>query len=492
MLNNITYKKILAATIDKLRTHNVTWLLAMNTAVLLGTLFAPMYFVVIALCILRREKLIAVWCDFLDRPFPWLPVLPLLIYPIWAIKNGGFPPSDDLLRHVTSWSHGYDYNKIYHNLKEVIPHKSMWWAFELLTGKINSSLGLWPSVFIVQGASYIIMSIICIALARKLIPKTDGQAIIKQTLMVCLIISTGLFFRSTLARPEVFLTFWALSALLLPVALWTIIGIFLMPAYWLAFIYIPAALLLNASMKEKISSMLAIGIVFFIFWSLYAGHEWVANIISIKTYSEGRLLPPGESKSIFGTFFSPIFIAMSGLYIFLANTNKKSRHNNIIIVIIWFMLPNQMRYSGIISTLLIILLFKALPESKLSPQNTALSILFAFSLVYMQMPIKEKNTDSFPNFKIPEKAIVLTQFAVTSYVLPAINPSIRIAPSMESGAFKMETQRLAFDISNGRAPDCHALKAQGFTHVVEASMNELAPCLQIVGLSHGWRLWLVK
>jgi len=207
MLNNITYKKILAATIDKLRTHNVTWLLAMNTAVLLGTLFAPMYFVVIALCILRREKLIAVWCDFLDRPFPWLPVLPLLIYPIWAIKNGGFPPSDDLLRHVTSWSHGYDYNKIYHNLKEVIPHKSMWWAFELLTGKINSSLGLWPSVFIVQGASYIIMSIICIALARKLIPKTDGQAIIKQTLMVCLIISTGLFFRSTLARPEVFLNF---------------------------------------------------------------------------------------------------------------------------------------------------------------------------------------------------------------------------------------------------------------------------------------------
>ena len=471
--------------------NNIIWLLFLNFSLLASFKFAPVFVLFICGLMVRRDALLAGWSIFTAAKMVWLPLVPLLIYPIVSLSYGGIPPGDDLLRHVTSWRHDYDYNNIYYNLREVIPHTSMWIAFEILAGRLDRSFGFWGAIFIIQTASYLCCAFICYKLAKFSLSGQPKSSSIEITIVVSLILLSGIFGRSMSARPEVFLTFWALSAFFVSARWWFFWGIFLMPAYWLSFIYIPAALLLRGGTKEKAISAALLFLLFAMFWSTYSGIEWVNNIVSAYTYSVGRLVPPGESGGVVYAFFSWLFILVLSSLVLYGKKSKFFDNLPIIIVIIWFMLPGQVRYIGILGPLVVVFVVRMLPNLNFDKSKAALAFLFSLSAIFISMPGENERLSNMPMFKLPPSAVVLTQFTVLAYSLPAMNPGIKISPGMEFGAFKPEVQKLIFDMENGSAPSCDRIKSLGYTHLIESSLGQISPCLRLIEINGFWRMWRV-
>ncbi len=483
----MAWSKVVISAFD----NNVVWLLFLNFSLLLSLKFAPAFIVFLYCLMARRDALIAGWRFFYVAKMPWLPWVPLLIYPVFACSYGGIPPVDDLLRHVTSWRHDYDYNNIYYNLRETIPHSSMWIVFELVGGSLDKLFGFWGAVFSIQAVAYLCCALICYKLAVFSLAGRLKYSSIDITIVVCLFFLSGIFNRSIDARPEIFLTFWALSAFFLSARFWVLLGVFLMPVYWLSIVYIPTVLLLKESRKNKILISGLLTFIFIFFWSFYSGIEWVNNIVSVYTYSINRLVPPGESGAMVYGLFS---LALAPAFIMFVLHGVKSKifdNSSILILLIWFLLPGQVRYIGIVGPLFLVYILRSLPELNFSKNISAVVALIAILMVFLSMPSGSRKLSSLPAFRLPPSAIVLTQFSVTTYLLPAINPGIKISPGMEFGSFRHEVQELIFNISNGVAPHCADIKYLGYTHLVESSLVQVSPCLRLIEVRGPWRLWLI-
>lgn len=471
--------------------NNTAWLFSLNITLLLSFKFAPFYFIFIFILALRRDRLVAGWHSFYLVRSDWLPWIPLLAYPVIAYSYGGLPPTDDLLRHVTSWRHGYDYNLIYHNLREVIPHASMWILFEIVAGWLDRAFGFWGAVFTIQAVAYSCAAFLCVSLAKYALEDKPKSGSVVLLFVVSLIFMSGFFSRSTGARPEFFLTCWALSAFFVPARWWVFIGLLLMPAYWLSFVYIPAALLLRSGLRERFVSALLLAVVFFGFWYLYAGNEWLSNIISAYTYTIGRLVPPGESGSIVAWLLSPWIAPISLAFILFVGLDGVIKNKSIALLALWFLLPGQVRYIGMVGPLLIVLMIRSLPDIQLNASKSAMAFAVSIFIFFSVLPRGSGRLSELPSFKLPSSAVVLTQFSAMTYLLPAINPGVRISPAMEFGAVDLRVQKIILDMNNGVAPSCVDIKSLGYTHLVESSLHNFLPCLQLDGVSGGWRLWKV-
>lgn len=456
---------------------------------------APFLLVLLLLAWNRRERLAVDLRDAVDRHERWFPIAITLIVPALALYRGGFPPQDDLLRHVAAASIEYDYRQLYIGLDPSFPQSSMWFGFEVAAGWLAGSIGYWPAVYTIQGLCYALAAMLAIVLARKLIHADQESKATWMTVAVTALLLGGLLQRSLLARPEAFMALWGISAVVLRPAAWVGIGLLLMPAYWLSAVYLPCSLLLRASGKTRLAAAAALAAVYVVFWAVYAGTDWMQFAKSLLLMLDSRVehAAPGEALPIQAALLNPIFVLAIGAAL-LRGRNTAWRHADLlcVLVIAWFLLPGQIRYIGIVGVLLIILAIPRIPTQRL-PLSGRLAVPVICALLVAANAPAVRHGD-LPTFELAPGSRLLTEFDAPTYLLPAINPGIRSAPAMDMGAVDPRLQMASLALSGWGRLDCRTLHAFGITHVVESRMATSPDCLESPVFKPGtpWRMWHVR
>lgn len=467
-------------------------LMLLATSVLVAG-FAPALIAILALAYNQRERLSEEIRVYLSLPRKAITAALILIIPLIVISHGGNPPFDDLLRHVASWQHGYDYRDLYAGLDPRFPAQSMWIGFEWATGKLHEAFGYWPAIYIVQATAYTLTVWLAFALAKKFIPETAPSRDYWVYAVVILLLCAGMIQRAYLARPEVFLALWGMSALVMPAGRWAVIGAILMPSYWLSIIYLPTVLLLKETLRVRIAIGVLLAALFLVFWLSYAGIEWANFFLLVKDWSATRLLCPGEGNPIQASLFNPIFILATGLFLFRSRGFKPLKNIPLLLVICWFLLPSQVRYLGIVAPLILVVLISTYDYHRLSTTAKALGLFLAALLLIDAAPSKSRAQATIPVITFPENSKLLSEFDVPVYFLPTINPTLQVAPSMEVGSVKPKIQSAILALSGAPHPlRCETLKAEGFTHVIERHLAKAPPCLSLFTTHNEWRVWHVK
>lgn len=452
--------------------------------------FAPTAILLMYLAWNRRERLVSDLRYGLVKNERFIPCLLLLAPPSASLIAGGTPPLDDLLRHVAAHAHGYDYQAIYLGLDPAFPHVSMWFGFEVIAGNINQAIGYWPTVYLIQATCYALSALLAAAIAFRYLPVNTPSRSAWVAIFITAILLAGLIQRATLARPEAFLAVWAISALVLKPYQWLGLGLLLMPAYWLSIIYLPAVLLLKASIRAKTLICVVLAATFLTFWLIYAGKEWANFFLLLAKWSSARLAPPGELLPIQAALFNPIFLLAIGATIFKGRAASWDRSDLAILLVIgWFLLPGQVRYVGVIGPLLIVLAAKKIPAKALSPTIRTLCYMLCAFLLYGAAP-SNKHQD-LPNFTIPPGSSLLTEFDVATYLMPSLNPGIRTSPAMDLGSVTPELQAASLALSGVGDLDCDTLRIHGISHVIERSLTAHPSCLRNPEFHSNWRMWHV-
>lgn len=301
---------------------------------------------------------------------------------------------------------------------------------------------------------------------------------------------SGLLQRATLARPEAFLSVWAISALVIRPAAWLVLGVLLMPAYWLSIIYLPAVILLQASRTNKAVIAVVISMTFFTFWGAYAGREWIEFFGLLAQWTHSRLASPGEGLPIQAALFNPIFIAAIGAALLRGRDSVWTRQDMACLAVMaWFLLPGQVRYIGTVGPLLIAIALPKIPLTKLSA--TVKVVVFAVCCMVLQSNAPSSTHAQLPDFEIPSSARLLTEFDVPTYLLPSINGGVKTAPAMEFGAVEEGIQRASLALSGQGELDCLVILDHQISHVIERHLKVAPHCLANPTFKNEWRLWHV-
>ncbi|MET0332768.1 MAG: hypothetical protein ABW190_00735 [Rhizobacter sp.] len=475
------------------------WWLAFVASCALAILFAPAAMVAVALLVVERERLVAALLRSVEKvDARGMVVGFLMVWPLLWLTVGGMTPGDDVLRHFTAWRHGHDYHRIYAHIDPRFPHESMWFGYEWLIGWLHRGLGLQLAIPVLQCLVYAAAAYSLWRVSLVLVPDRD-DAWTWRLVVVAALLLTQLIYRIGIIRPEVVFTIWAMSALWMRPWAWLALGMLLQPLYWLALVYVPAAMLLQAPWRVRIGCALAVAATGLVFWLGYAGSAWLEFFWLVGDWMRLRLAPVGENESIFLALWMPVFVATLLLLVWRGQPQLR-RDAPVLALLAWFLLPGQIRYLALVHLLMVVLLAR----SVVLPRLNAVSQLALWALVLAAsaygVAASGKLSSSFakglPHFKtLPSDAQLLTPFDQTTFLMPAEHPGIRSAPAMELGATLQPVQALAVTLSGqGRTTelDCKALQGFGFTHVVEKKMPATAPCLVLQEISNGWRLWSVR
>ncbi len=474
------------------------WWLTLAAAAALSLLFAPAAIGVVGLLWLERERLIAALLRSVEQvDARGMVVGFLLVWPLLWLAHGGMTPGDDVLRHFTAWRHDYDYQRLYAYLDPRFPQQSMWVGYEWLIGHLHRALGLELAIPVLQCLIYAAAAYSLWRVALTLIPECADRTDVWtwRLVIVSVLLLTQLIFRIGMARPEVLFTLWAMSAIWMRPWLWLLVGAAIQPLYWLGVVYVPAAALLQASWRTRAVCGGVALVVGLAFWLGYAGLAWPHFLWLSQDWIRLRLAPVGENETIFLALMIPAFVGTLLVLVWRGQMDWR-RDWPVFTLLAWFLLPGQIRYLSTVHALLVLLVTRSVALPRLGTAGQiAVWVAVLVSSTY-GVTASGKLASSFskglPHFKsLAAGDQVLTAFDQATYLLPAENPGIRSAPAMELGATIQPVQALAVALSGTGKLDCRALQGYGFTHVVEKRMAATAPCLEILEISNGWRLWRV-
>lgn len=459
----------------------------------------------IGLCALHPLFLFAVFISLYKYREPWIKEINqqfsiykwwYLAFPVTAFAFGylnamPFVP-DDLMVHAVAYKFSYDYRSIYVHTTPFLQFSPSI-GFQVLAGKLHQFFGPEYAVRIVQIFAVILFyTSFLIALYKALKDHPDKWLWCAIIFALCI---TQQNFRVFTARPDVFFAAWLISATFLYPFVWVIIGILIMPTYWLAIIYTPGVILLNTTWKKKIVYGAIYALSCLTFWYFYSEGQWLEMPKLITEWGNNRIIGnPNELSSIWPAFGSPYFLGLLILlcyFLYKASLKLTPRSVFICLIIAYFLLPNYFRYTIIIISFTgILCALQITRETKINPRYSALILLLSSLIAY-------KATASFPykklpSFKLPENAILLTQYNVAIGSAILHNPNAKFAPAIEIGANHKDVQNLIMHLDEGKNLDCKKLKEFSFTHVLESTLPEKPACLNLVEINGKWRLWKVN
>jgi len=478
---------------------------------------------------------------FHDRPiWAWLPICVVLFL---ALIHGGFTPADDLVRHITSYRHDFNYSH-YYLYADVLSTVTMspWFGFEWMAGHLHSliSRGLswqYPDLdgraLHIQALKLAMNLIVLLALGLfglvfvpvfRQVFQHRPMPHIMTGIALTVILFEGVVGRLLIARPEVFMMLAMFSAWLLPPKRWVILMMLLQPLYWLSFLYV-AGLLLIPSLRwpQKLLACALILFAYALFWHFYCGLEAVAYYFQITNEAlKTRLIHASENLALLdaGTSLKGIWIAMFGMALYRwgdGDLSPRERWSMVAFMLLWIM-ANQIRYLIYCGPCLVYMWARqCFSGSENSSGNfshahqgnfgTGNNYLFgALAMVLVScLPMLPIQGFQAPLFKtLPPEAKILTFFDASTFILPALYPDVRVSPPMEAGFSNLSLQRFMKEHKKDKqgkevdAFNCAAFLKNftEFTYVVDSSDDRRVPaskpeCLELAETHGVWRLWRV-
>jgi len=422
----------------------------------------------------------------------WLVLaVPLIVY---AVPLVVVPPtaSDDLLRDIGQafWPGGY--RDMY--VRTALPPVGLYPAFDWTMGELARWVGAPGAMWAAQAVACAGFVLVFALAARRML---DGQPMWAVLTLAALVLVLQLISgRLSLARPEIFMTVWALSALLVrgptTAAAWAAAGLLLGSGYWLAPLYFPAALLLPVAGRTRALVFATMCLCWIGLWwwmtdgQLLAAVRWTLEQVGNRIPGLGVM----ENESIVNVLLAPQMLALVFASLWAARNGGDAR---LLLLAGFYLLSNQARYGGIVAPLLALYALSAAPRLQLRWPGVSRSAAVALGSVCLAwLSAGWPRYEDLPNFALPAGAVVLTGFNQATYSIPFANlGTVRVSPAFEVGAAEPAVQRLVLGLSRGGL-DCPALEGLGFTHLVENSLRgSPPPCLELSATKGGWRLWRV-
>lgn len=422
-------------------------------------------------------------------------LLPALVFIMIAIQIQPMA-SDDLLRDLIIGQHyNYDYSKLY-PLSQ-LPKFSMWWGFDHLLAWIQNYIPANVAMWLLQATLYIGMTLIVAKAATSLLTeRTDKVYWAGLAVALTIYMSVG---RIALARPEIILSVWSLAAVNLrgnrSIAAWLTGGVMLCSTYWLAFLYFPAVILIKTSWQNKTALLTGLVAAHLAIWFGMFGVEYFHALAWLPQVLANQITIVGENAGFEILIGNPLILGLIALIAIGLFSNPTPKSWPYAAILCYFIAANQVRYIGSIAPLMVLLALQ-LWKHKL-PTLNAVGMTMVACLCFLLQVESVKAVPSLknaPNFTLPPSARVMTAYDLATYAIPYSNPGIQIEPSYAFGASPKNLQQLALDIGGkGGQPSCAVLIEDGFTHVIEQTMNDPIPtCLELVAVNKKWRLWHVR
>lgn len=441
----------------------------------------------------NHERFLATLDGLFQRHGWFVLAVPLSVF---SAKLLMVPPtaSDDLLRHIASafWPGGYPEMYVH----TALPPAELYPAFDWFVGGLALAIGPAPAMWLMQALAFGSFVWVFLCAARRLM--ADHPAAPVFTLVALVLVLEIMVGRLMLARPEIFMTGWAMAALLVKgrggLAAWIVTGLALGSAYWLAPLYFPVVLLLGMSWRGRLVAFAVLLAAWAAIWLAMTGGAILEAVFWTFAQVANRI--PGvavsENASIFNLLLAPQMLALAFGSAWAAT--KPAADNRLLWLALYFLLSNQARYGGIVAPLLALHILSALRAVSFplaAPWRSVVVGLAAVSLSLLSNGIPRYQ--SLPRFDVPAGSVVLTGFSEATYATLFANPGkARVAPAFEIGAASARVQALVLGLSQG-ALDCGALEGLGFTHLIESTLSGGAlPCLSLQATQGAWRLWRVN
>lgn len=381
-----------------------------------------------------------------------------------------YEPPDDLLRHLISYLHNYDYRKMY--LYSDFPPFNMYAGFDWLVGQAHAAFGYY-SYILVQVVNVLLFSLIYLYLLRDVEPNLRAAV-----LLVALI---AVLPRLLLGRPSSFEG----SLMLLGFAMardsrvpwWghACVGSIMVPLYYLFPIYVIPLVLV----KRIYLLVLAAGLLW---WHMMSGGAyWETAISVLKSGSVGRFTEIDELKSALPSMFQVLFAVIPAVLYF-----KKDKITGL--ASLWFLLPNQVRY---LETAVPLMLSMA-RHMAFRPSVWVILSLFGV-LLSTQVGLSAKSSvtkavllkDAFaPGDRVYAAAMTMGVQYANPYILmaPGFEPEWLMPPLRESFVKTVKTGVF----------DCSTISKYPFDYVVESHLREKPACLDLYKIAGVYRVWTVK
>jgi hypothetical protein len=431
-------------------------------------------------------------------------------------------PTDDLLRDIIAGDYKFDYNNLY-IYAPLLAKYNQYIAFDKILYLLSQHIGKIWTIRVVQLFCISAYITPLVLIFNKLLShRPDKDELVTFCLAYTLI--SSIMIRLTLGRPEVILAAWTLFGIAcglynnkLAKCLWVILGIVLIPTYWLSLLYVPTTLVVFKEVRTKILMCAVFAVLNLFIWQALSGGQWIYSFELLNKSLINRLPDAlvNENSTIAKAIITPqvglilvllsykIQLYIKWLYIAWCNDKKaiyvetvKMLHHKyiwLIILCIWFCLANMIRYIDVVMPILMIIFVDQYKDYKYT-LGTVIQKNFVFIIaIYLTISNQMSLTTSPPKFNLPAGSRVLTSFDGANYYAPFFNKSkIYIAPSMEIGANEKGIQQLVVGIQKYKHLDCELLKRFNFQYIIEKDLNSKPSCLKLIDVQGAYRLWKME
>lgn len=425
--------------------------------------------------------------DFEKHRALWffMPIAASIIY----LSHGASLPQDDLLRHITAWRLGFDYRAQYP--WSDLPKTNLWIGFDYSLGFLQK-LGL-SKEFLLQwipGLLLILQSLVLFGALSRAMPRKhhNTELFLLMGALGTLLITP----RSLLGRPEMLLLIFGAAAWLCrtkwQAIAWILGYLLLVPVYWLGWVYAACAVLLAPSaikLGHRIGIAVCLSFCHLAFWQGYSGDYlglmiWLRQTLGYLALENYPLAHSLSSSAVW------IFCGVLGFTISRLNKRRALVAAPVFLLVLWFCLPNQIRYLSSIVFIAIPWIYSQLAVAARQYNIKVPAIVVLLSLGVVAALNIHRTEGTVPKFKLDSNARVYSQspYATVFYG----DAGISVEPSFAIGASYPQWR----EMTSEQALTCEKLQSGNFTHLVEKSMKTIPDCLTLAKLDNEWRLWRVN
>jgi len=415
-----------------------------------------------------------------------------------------FPP-DDLARDLVAWVDHDDYRQMFWGSPRV-PAVDWYLGFDHLAAQAWILPAAWRALPFQLLPLLGLLGVMIAALARIFPAEIPERRLWIAGLLLLTLLMPGMTTRIMQGRPEIWFSVWALSALVLEGWLWCAIGLLLAPLYWLAPIYAAGALLLRTHSDRPWRTRLLWGAAYVavsaaLWWWLSDG-RWLNGLSLLVTSGHDRIGSVSETDTVW------TLMAASGaaLWAWLAWRYRRGfdlqADRDLWLVLVIFLIPDMVRYTSMVSPLLVLLLARAsvrIESCGACGQGrvpaAGVRLLLTWACIFLLPLGFDGSAAPAPGFlaHVQPGDRVLAPFSPALYrsLFVAVPRGALVAPAMEVGMTTHAVQQMALDLARGQV-DCAALYQHHVRWVVEsAHTGAVPPCLRLDSTDGPLRAWRV-